>query len=111
MNNKHFLLKISFPHIRYKENVIALSKLVKDQPMSSIEKAVWWIEYTIRHKGTKHLRYPGLDVPTYQYYYFDVIGAYLVILIIIVAFLRFVIRWFNKHLRNILSKLGKIKEQ
>lgn len=81
--------------------------------MSSVEKAVWWIEYTIRHKGTKHLRYPGLDVPLYQYYYLDVFAAYILLLAIVVLTVRFAIRWFIKHLKNILSKVckAKIKQQ
>uniref|UniRef100_A0A336LDL5 UDP-glucuronosyltransferase n=1 Tax=Culicoides sonorensis TaxID=179676 RepID=A0A336LDL5_CULSO len=96
---------------KYKENVVALSKLVKDQPMSSIEKATWWIEYTIRHKGTKHLRYPGLDVPLYQYYYLDVIVVYILIIAIILVTIRFMIRWFIRNLRNILGKFKREKRK
>lgn len=32
-----------------------LDELARDQPMEPLEKAVWWIEYVIRHNGTKHL--------------------------------------------------------
>ncbi|KAG5678233.1 hypothetical protein PVAND_007925 [Polypedilum vanderplanki] len=55
----------------YKENVINLRKVIYDQPMTSREKAVWWTEYVLRNKGTKHLAYPGRLVPFYQKYCLD----------------------------------------
>ncbi|KAG5678232.1 hypothetical protein PVAND_007924 [Polypedilum vanderplanki] len=55
----------------YKENIKEFRKLVYDQPMSSREKAVWWTEYVIRHKGAKHLEYSGIKIPFYQKYFFD----------------------------------------
>ncbi|XP_037052099.1 UDP-glucosyltransferase 2-like [Bradysia coprophila] len=58
----------------YKHNVQKLKELVNDQPMTSREKAVWWTEYVIRHKGAKHLEYPGRSVPFYQRYCLDFIS-------------------------------------
>lgn len=58
----------------YKENIQKLRELVNDQPMTSREKAVWWTEYVIRHKGAKHLEYPGRSVPFYQKYCLDFIS-------------------------------------
>lgn len=57
----------------YKENIQRLRELVNDQPMTSREKAVWWTEYVIRHKGAKHLEYAGREVPFYQRYCLDFI--------------------------------------
>lgn len=59
----------------YLENIKRFKQLVYDEPMTSREKAVWWTEYVIRHKGAKHLKYPGRLVPFYQRYCFDVITA------------------------------------
>ncbi|KAF2902531.1 hypothetical protein ILUMI_03654 [Ignelater luminosus] len=58
----------------YRNRVKELAELAKDQPMTGLERAVWWTEYVLRHKGTKHLRSPALDIPSYQYYLLDVIG-------------------------------------
>ncbi|KAG4079652.1 hypothetical protein HA402_010432 [Bradysia odoriphaga] len=58
----------------YKQNVQTLKELVNDQPMTSREKAVWWTEYVIRHKGARHLEYPGRAVPFYQKYCLDFIS-------------------------------------
>ncbi|KAK4872739.1 hypothetical protein RN001_014768 [Aquatica leii] len=41
---------------KYRNKIKELAELALDQPMTGFEKAVWWIEYVIRHNGTKHLR-------------------------------------------------------
>ncbi|KAJ8944127.1 hypothetical protein NQ318_013310 [Aromia moschata] len=48
---------------RYKEKTKELADLVLDQPMTGLEKAVWWIEYVIRHGHTEHFRNPIVDLP------------------------------------------------
>lgn len=68
---------------RYKEKVKELAELALDQPMTGLEKAVWWTEYVIRNKGAKHLRSPAIDMPMYQYLLLDVIVFILAILIIL----------------------------
>jgi glucuronosyltransferase len=57
---------------KYKENIHRLRELVYDEPMSSREKAVWWIEYVIRHKGADNLKSPGRKIPFYQKYCIDI---------------------------------------
>ncbi len=36
---------------RYKKNVQSLSKVFRDQPDKALDRAVFWIEYILRHKG------------------------------------------------------------
>ncbi|XP_055635124.1 UDP-glucosyltransferase 2-like [Toxorhynchites rutilus septentrionalis] len=54
----------------YQSNMDRLNRLLADQPMDSLERAVWWIEYVIRNEGTKHLRAPQLS--WFQYLMLDV---------------------------------------
>lgn len=68
---------------KYKENIIKLKELVHDQPMTSREKALWWTEYVIRHKGAKHLEYAGRLVPFYQRYWLDFIAIALTVVAIV----------------------------
>ena len=70
----------------YKENIRKLRELVNDQPMTSREKAVWWTEYVIRHKGAKHLEYPGRAVPFYQKFCLDFIFIGLGVVGLILSF-------------------------
>ncbi|CAH0548074.1 unnamed protein product [Brassicogethes aeneus] len=72
---------------RYRINALKLSKIIKDQPMKGVEKAVWWVEYVMRHKGARHLRSGFVDMPFYQYYLLDVMGFIgLLVVVIIFAF-------------------------
>ncbi|KAK9881631.1 hypothetical protein WA026_017156 [Henosepilachna vigintioctopunctata] len=59
---------------KYKKNIDRLSAISKDQPMRPLEKAVWWIEYVLRHKTTEHLRSPSADIPLYQYFFLDILA-------------------------------------
>ncbi|KAL0860423.1 hypothetical protein ABMA27_009815 [Loxostege sticticalis] len=51
----------------YRQNVVRLRTLMYDQPQSSLERAVWWTEYVIRHSGARHLRAPAANMPWHQY--------------------------------------------
>ncbi|KAF5287369.1 hypothetical protein FQA39_LY15972 [Lamprigera yunnana] len=66
----------------YKQKVTDFADVAEDQPMGGLEKAIWWIEYVIRHKGAKHLRSPILDVPNYRYFLLDIIAVLILALIL-----------------------------
>jgi len=53
---------------------VKYSLLTKDQPQSPMERAVWWVEYVLRHKGARHLKSAAVDMPWYQYFLLDVLG-------------------------------------
>ncbi|XP_038220957.1 UDP-glucosyltransferase 2-like [Zerene cesonia] len=53
---------------RYKENIENLRNVIRDQPQTPLERAVWWSEYVIRHNGAKYLRSPAFDMPVQEYY-------------------------------------------
>lgn len=50
-----------------------MSKLALDEPMTGLEKAIWWTEYVLRHKGAQHLKGPSASLPWYQYLLLDVL--------------------------------------
>ncbi|KAM9742736.1 UDP-glucuronosyltransferase 2B18-like isoform 3-T3 [Dama dama] len=58
----------------YKENVMRLSAIQHDQPVKPLDRAVFWIEFVMRHKGAKHLRPAIHDLTWFQYHSLDVIG-------------------------------------
>ncbi|XP_072477048.1 UDP-glucuronosyltransferase 2B18-like isoform X2 [Notamacropus eugenii] len=58
----------------YKENAMRLSRIHHDQPGKPLDRAVFWIEFVMRHKGAKHLRPTSHDLTWYQYHSLDVIG-------------------------------------
>ncbi|KAM4811849.1 UDP-glucuronosyltransferase 2A2 isoform X1 [Urocitellus parryii] len=58
----------------YKENAMRLSRIHHDQPVKPLDRAVFWIEFVMRHKGAKHLRPASHDLTWFQYHSLDVIG-------------------------------------
>lgn len=55
---------------KYKIRINQLTEIIKDEPMKPLEKAVWWTEYVLRHKGAQHLK--GARIPMWQFYYLDI---------------------------------------
>ncbi|KAG5896751.1 hypothetical protein JTB14_031731 [Gonioctena quinquepunctata] len=60
---------------KYRQKIVKLGKLLEDQPMTGLEKAVWWTEYVIRHKGARFLHSPTADISWYEYFLLDVIAG------------------------------------
>lgn len=58
--------------------------MAHEQPIKPLDKAVFWIEYVIRHKGAAHLRSPAIDVPFYKYYMLDVAATLILSLLFFV---------------------------
>ena len=67
-------LKAAINNPSYKENAMKLSRIHHDQPVKPLDRAVFWIEFVMRHKGAKHLRPAAHDLTWYQYHSLDVIG-------------------------------------
>lgn len=74
---------------------------MRDQPQTPLERAVWWTEHVLRHKGAAHLRSPAANMHWTEYYAIDLVlillssvavGLLLLILIIraIVSKLKFI---------------------
>ncbi|XP_078105924.1 UDP-glucuronosyltransferase 2A1-like isoform X1 [Sander vitreus] len=73
----------------YKENVMQLSSIHHDRPMSARDEAVFWIEYTMRNKGAKHLRVQAHELTWYQYHSLDVLAFLLaIVLFILLLFIK-----------------------
>jgi glucuronosyltransferase len=94
---------------KYRENMHNLNELVYDQPMTSLSKAIFWIEYVIRHKGAKHLEFKGKHVPFYQAYCLDFIAIFIALSIVSYHITRRIMRkvyeTFPLRLRSIKNKV------
>ncbi|XP_053453791.1 UDP-glucuronosyltransferase 2B17-like [Nycticebus coucang] len=76
MSSADFLsaLKTIINDPTYKENAVRLSRIHHDQLMKPLDRAVFWIEFVMRHGGAKHLRAAVYDLTWVQYHSLDVIG-------------------------------------
>lgn len=72
----------------YREKMTTLSNLHRDQPMKPLDRAVFWIEFVMRHKGAKHLRTESYKMSNIQYYSIDVVAFLMaVILLLFIVFI------------------------
>ena len=59
----------------YKAKVTDLGSLLNDQINKPLDRAIWWIEYLIRHPSlASHMRSPVHNLTWYQYYLLDVLA-------------------------------------
>lgn len=93
---------------RYQNRVKELKDLFRDQPMTGLEKTVWWIEYVIRHKGAKHLRSSAADMSWFEYYLVDVILTVLFGTFAFLYLIIFCLKMLTKYVRckNVKIKTG-----
>ncbi|XP_070760374.1 UDP-glucuronosyltransferase 2A2-like isoform X2 [Enoplosus armatus] len=92
----------------YKENAMRLSSIHHDRPMSPRDEAVFWIEFTMRNKGAKHLRVQAHELTWYEYHNLDV-GAFL--LAIVVFLILIFIKTCRFCFRRCCSTKGKTKKK
>ncbi|CAI5643441.1 unnamed protein product [Oreochromis niloticus] len=89
----------------YRQNIQRMSRLHRDQPITPMEQAVFWVEYVMRHKGARHLRTEAYKMPWYSYYCLDVL---FILLSVVTALLLSVLSIFRflccKRVRKIKAK-------
>lgn len=73
---------------RYAENAKLRSKLMHDRLVNPKDTLGYWVEYAIRHKGSKHFRSAALDLTWYQLYSLDVIAFVVFVIAAIYYFFR-----------------------
>ena len=62
----------------YTQKAKKLSAIYRDQIDSPLDRAIYWIEYVLRHQGAVHLRSAARDLNFIQYFSIDVIATLLV---------------------------------
>ncbi|XP_063913106.1 UDP-glycosyltransferase UGT5-like [Zophobas morio] len=58
---------------KYSKRIREIRHLLYDKPMTGLEKAVWWSEYVLRHKGATHMRSPAADCSWFEYLILEVV--------------------------------------
>nr|CAD7394603.1 unnamed protein product [Timema cristinae] len=94
---------------RFKENIKRMSVLREDMPDKPLDRAVWWTEYVLRHKGAPHLRTAAVDMPWYQFLLLDVIAFLLGIAITVFLVLYLSIKKLYHSIRSFIGKKRKLE--
>ncbi|XP_063840610.1 UDP-glycosyltransferase UGT5-like isoform X2 [Scylla paramamosain] len=77
---------------KYKENVARMSASLRDQPTTPQERAVFWTEYVIRHRGAPQLRCPAAQLSWVEFLMLDVVGLLLLALLLLLFLIRRLLR-------------------
>lgn len=75
-----------FCNFSYRINAKKISKLFKGHKEHPMDRAIYWIEYTIENKGLSHLRIEAQNMSFFRIYMLDIIGI-LIGMILIYGFL------------------------
>ncbi|KAA0714196.1 UDP-glucuronosyltransferase 2A1 [Triplophysa tibetana] len=57
----------------FQKNMERMSILHRDTPSKPMDKAIFWLEFVMRHKGAAHLRTESYKLPWYAYHNVDVL--------------------------------------
>lgn len=90
---------------RYKKAVLKAQKILQDQPLKGLDKAVWWIEYVLRHGDVSHLRSASANMSFFEYFMIDVIIFVILLLVLIVFLIVISVRFTSK----LLTSFKKVK--
>ena len=66
----------------YQRSVSRLSELIMDQPQHPLERAVWWLEYLLRHPHNPGMRPVTHNLSWPQYFLLDVMAVFVLIVTI-----------------------------
>ena len=91
-----FIIRIVNDH-SFKSSAEVMSEVHKDKAMSPLESAVYWIEYTIRTRGAKHLRPAAHDLYWYQYLMLDSIALIMATLVFLYKAIPFLYKLLFKY--------------
>lgn len=79
-------LKRSFKELllkdKYTQRAIEMSVILKKHVVHPMDKAMYWIDYVIRHKGAKHLQSYGVYISLYKYLHLDLFAPIFLALVV-----------------------------
>jgi len=89
-------------YFRYAENSKIRSKIFKDSHMTPMDRAVYWVEYVLRHDGASHLISSNGVLNYNQYFLVDVcfviISTTAISVLLIAMIIKFIIKTKNINL-------------
>lgn len=89
---------IDEPH--YRKEVKKRQFLLRDQNETPLDRAIYWTEYVIRHKGAYHLQSPAKDLNYFQYHMFDVAFIVIGILVLLYYTLKVSLHRYTEYMQS-----------
>uniref|UniRef100_A0A8C9TFX2 Glucuronosyltransferase n=1 Tax=Scleropages formosus TaxID=113540 RepID=A0A8C9TFX2_SCLFO len=91
----------------YRIKMQHLSRLHRDQPMKPLDRAMFWIEFVMRHKGAAHLRTESYKMPWYAYHSVDVIVVLFAFVSLVVLCTTAIVKYMCYKIRRRIKKKHK----
>ncbi|KAJ8954700.1 hypothetical protein NQ318_011393 [Aromia moschata] len=88
---------------KYMNNAKTRSKIMRDQLVSPLDAAIYWMEYVIRQNGATHLQSSGVKLKWYQRNMLDII----LVLVVVDVILFLIFYYIFKHIIHHVA--GKIR--
>nr|WMP40238.1 UDP-glucuronosyltransferase UGT33AY2 [Tuta absoluta] len=86
----------------YSKNIKRMGAIMRDQPMSGLQRAVWWTEHVLRHGGARHLRAPAANISWAQYLELELVVVVVFSLLALLVLVFGVIRLIYKLISSLL---------
>uniref|UniRef100_A0A8C7GJ36 UDP-glucuronosyltransferase n=1 Tax=Oncorhynchus kisutch TaxID=8019 RepID=A0A8C7GJ36_ONCKI len=67
----------------FRENAMRLSRIHYDRPLSPKDEALFWLEFTMRNRGDRLLRFQAHQLTWYQYHSLDVLALLLAVVLLL----------------------------
>ncbi|KAK8399519.1 hypothetical protein O3P69_003537 [Scylla paramamosain] len=83
---------------RYQENAARISASLRDQLTTPQERAVFWTEYVIRHRGAPQLRCPAAQLTWVEFLLLDMACLLLLVLLLLLLLIRRLLRAISAKL-------------
>ena len=87
-----------------------MSASLRDQLTTPQERAVFWTEYVIRHRGAPQLRCPAAQLSWVEFLMLDVVGLLLLALLLLLLLVRRLLRAVSAALFGSSDKKKKKKK-
>jgi hypothetical protein len=64
---------------KYKENTLEITNRLKDQPQTPMDRAVFWVEYVLRHNGAHYMQTSAQYLNFFEYHNLDIYATFALI--------------------------------
>ena len=88
-----------------------MSSHLLDQQQTPKERAVFWVEYVMRHNGAAHLRSAARELNFFQYYCLDVVAILLGIAFIATLLTLFLAKRMMQRIAQFVGKISSGKKK
>lgn len=96
---------------KYTENVKEVAKRLRDQQETPMDKAIYWIEYVLRHDGAHHMQTSAQYLSFIEYHNLDIYASFVFVAFLAIFVPIFVLRKIAKCISSSSTKQKNSKKK